>query len=187
MQSESSVGSPPTPIRDKCYTNTGPSKQCSEIVPHFALRNLIRRLFTVLEKKRLLPLPNKAHEYQHCPYSAVTRPEKILFQLKHTSHSRELSWLSESAELRKKKNIKKEYLCIRLEADVHNRKSYTDLKYNCTHHSPLSPSCFPFLSLFSPEVMAHAAEPVEKSTCLAASVRHRTRISASAADKGGLI
>lgn len=38
-------------------------------------------------------------------------------------------------------------LCICLVASVHKRKSYSSLKYNCTHHSPLSPSCFPFVPL----------------------------------------
>lgn len=98
----------------------------------------------------------------------------------------ELSWLTEAAELEKKIKIKKKYLWIHQGADVDNRKSYTSLKYNCTHHSPISPSCFPFLSLFSPEAVAHTAEPVEKSTCVAASARRRTRISASAADNGGV-
>lgn len=127
--------------------------------------------------KCLLPLLNRAHEYQHCPYSTVTSAEKTLFQLKCIPHSRELAWFSESAEQQLKKKIN---LCIHLGTDVHNRKT---CKFKIQLH-PSQPS-FPFLSLFSPEAMAHAAEPMEKSTCLAASARHRTRISASAADNGG--
>lgn len=85
-QSESSTGFPPTPVTVRCSPNTDPSKYCSEMVPNSALTDLIRWPCTVLENKCLLPLPNKAHEYQHCPYKRcyLSRKDKCTKAQTHT-------------------------------------------------------------------------------------------------------